>query len=683
MSKIQYINTINMDTLDFNYTEISNDYDIFKVEREGENLNYEINYIAELKKHKNEIYHILFCTGKLFYIIAKRQIFKDDNEIKNILNNIVNCDVCKIDATILKPRVLLNLLLFTTASNSKNLSNGECISNSSYFYYSSSGIIPGTVVAFDIRFVEYNNQIVLSSKVNTFTSLEKLGEHKGPYFTPGAKTLKRIYDLNEMDKSIVYVKKGNINKKNTRVAFNYQESPDNQKLIVLGRIYKELKQSKYINCIEFQKEDLEEYENMACYKFSLDYANKFFKKECLNIYIQEDLENKNEILKCLEEFLKTNNMNYSIKNNYKDDLLLVILKDNGKNDKEKDPLSDKIYEETFKNNRVTQHIGINSLFKNLKKLSINEDAFFACLKELIIKNEIKNKKINSFDFSCLDKDSKYDFYVIDKKSEKDDNGNYTKFYQITMLTTGEISFNSGLIKNDIYSNLLNRDKNISCVVVKNDNDILLIKDTDIHIIPDYNNFMDTYEKYYNSTKTLLQGNEILSIFEEIKQSNNELLEDIKEVIEDSDINGFNSYSIKDIKFKYKKKLKEIFENKLEELGYNISIIGSFKSQESIDKYYPAVEKIHYNSSQYFVANENPEFSFNKMKSNIIKKEIQILNGDESIINDVLAMMYTPNVRYKQLTVMPFPLKYINERNREDYQHIFYDEDKNGQLYFKI
>ena len=166
--------------------------------------------------------------------------------------------------------VFLNLLLL---NESDKLCDGErYVINNNFYYIVETG--KDIVVTLLVRFIEKNDGIYLENKVITFSRYSKLSDYdkkkKNVYFLMGGKTLKRIYDIENINEEDIYVQKNIYSgKKNTVDSLLFDLKIYDSKLGIVGKLYKIFTNNyKYINDFSFDKINMNLYKNKQYIKIS-------------------------------------------------------------------------------------------------------------------------------------------------------------------------------------------------------------------------------------------------------------------------------------------------------------------------------------------------------------------------------------------------------------------------------
>ena len=82
-----------------------------------------------------------------------------------------------------------------------------------------------------------------------------------------------------------------------------------------------------------------------------------------------------------------------------------------------------------------------------------------------------------------------------------------------------------------------------------------------------------------------------------------------------------------------------------------------KEASVIEMYYPQFKNIYFNEKEYMVA---PDSSVQKSMTSFVRiKDIVTIHG-ENFFEELIPMMASTVVRNKQLTIAPFPFKYLRE-----------------------
>ena len=302
------------------------------------------------------------------------------------------------------------------------------------------------------------------------------------------------------------------------------------------------------------------------------------------------------------------------------------------------------YQDIKKLNKLTQNI----LLENLENPKI---VLPVLLKELVIKQDIMNRKTSIPNYQNADNMT---FYYFNKDNE-------SKKYSVykMILDRGNISFKEvenreslfdedekGYIDKMLFE--ISKSGSEAELIVKNSKgDVNIITKTNYFSIPNIEHIAKEYEllsKPFNKSY-----NELVELKDDVPMDRKKEYIDFLENIENRD-----EINLK-VEVKNKKVKNYLADKFTENLDKNLN--RSRKKNTVLDiltgiKY----SKINDKEAYYVVGTKEIASSF--ARSNIIRK-IEAIEG-KLLLDEVLVMMDEYFVRNKELTVLPYPLKYLRE-----------------------
>ena len=269
------------------------------------------------------------------------------------------------------------------------------------------------------------------------------------------------------------------------------------------------------------------------------------------------------------------------------------------------------------------------------------------LKELTIKQDLKEGRITLFDWTSLGYESDWIFGI---KNEQ-------KFEFMTIHPDGSFLceemeldlFNQS--EYDEYMELLNSDDTIGFVKDHSGN-INIIKNTNLFSLPDFTSVGELLKEI--EKKEVINGNAL-----------KELLPEYSNRFEERD------YS--------KQEILALFENRSEKkvavekiyMDTGIRLYSYLRGKEQRELYFSGVIDINYislNNSEglYCVGEVGNGMKNNLERASVIRK-IEAPKDSKLFFQELLPLMGVEFVRYGMLTVVPFPFKYLREKYKKNIQ----------------
>ncbi|WP_249981344.1 hypothetical protein [Polaribacter sp. Z022] len=489
---------------------------------------------------------------------------------------------------------------------------------------------------------------VLLSKHMEF-SKRKLKEYPKYTFVHSTNTLKRVLPSESIKGENLYIlkqtsKKGSLEKNNIPfLDFSNLNEFKNSKIGMLSDISNSIKEklSNYLS-IDFKSSDTN---SVIRHSNTFDYS-KLNKDIFLFDGIKE--ENSNEHLenvkKEMENIIPKSKIELSKKENKTGyNVKLIHNKSFYQKYEQKDP---------YKPSNSIQHITSED-FKQNSKASIK-----AIIKELVIKNDINNKKISIIDWSKYNYNNKWIFGIK----------NNVDFYFLTIEPNGVLSFEkfeSDLFNQNEYDEL--------CSIYDNDSNIeFIIKDDieNINIIKRTNNF--TIPEFEKLNDTLIKENSKISIKKDLALSlMNEVFENEKVKEFENKIKQIENWNKKNLLNCFKNRNdKKIFVEKVkEETGEVLKSYFRDKSRYEILDSQLDIHSFKENErNYYFVGIKGKGIQQSVSRASVIR-EIETFGKSEYIFDKLLPLMNVDFVRNGDLTVLPFPIKYLREWNNTRHNNI--------------
>lgn len=263
------------------------------------------------------------------------------------------------------------------------------------------------------------------------------------------------------------------------------------------------------------------------------------------------------------------------------------------------------------------------------------------LKELIIKKDIKDRKISLFDWSALKYDSDWIFGL---KNEE-------QFYFMTIHPNGTFLFEEMELdlfnqsEYDEYMELLESENTLG-LVKDNLGNINLIKNTNLFTMPDFKSVGDILKEV---AKTETLPGPILK----------EILPDFSNLFENKD------YTKQEIlaRFENRSQKKAAVEKIFQDTG--IRLYSYLRGKEQREQYFSGVIDVNYIFINEREALYNVGELGNGMKNSLerasVIRKIEAPEGNKLFFQEILPLMGVEFVRYGMLSVIPFPFKYLREK----------------------
>jgi len=650
------INTFNVK---LNFNNILNDFSIVKFSTTDSYIKYGALFLDEINiefKTKS----IVFEQGKSFFALFEKNEFeKIDLSLK--LKSLKYSDTLifeKIDTEnkLRKiPVYILSQLLINSISSPKhkrlsfnNLTGKLYLFNANNFKISKTRDKEQFFKIIGLEF-KINKSLSLELNVKTFSNIllskkmdfskKKFNEYPKYTFVYATNTLKRVLNSDDKTENQFILKQtlknGKLEKNNIPfLDFKDLESFKVTKIGLLNDVLDIIKDklSDYIK-ISFNEVNI---------KNVIRFNNSFnIEKQSYNINLIDAIndEESNEMLSDLMKEVKIISPLSKIK----------ILKKENKNGFNIKLIQNKAYYlkynliDPYNPSSNSQHITLQD-FKINSKASIK-----AIIKELVIKNDIQKNQISIIDWSSFNFDEKW---IFGNKIEDD-------FYFITIYSNGQLEFEQferHLFNQNEYDELCNifdEDTNTEFVLKDNNGNVNSIKRTKKFSLPEFENIYNSLSK--ESEALNLNKKQIISfvkeIFEQPKQS---------EFI--SKINSLENWDKKSLLNCFpsrvdKKKITEIVRNKTGEVLK--SYLRDKTRYEILDSQLDIHHYIENDKHFYFVGIKGSGIQQQISRASVIR-EIEAINNSEFIFDKILPLMNVDFVKNGDLTVIPFPLKYLRE-----------------------
>lgn len=700
---------------DINYEKIDEDFDIFQVVYTGN------GYLGQkefLDLHLEFIKSISYVNGNSFYILCKKNsisslvyirekfITEEDGDaltIRQVSAKEFNSSDYKATCKMALFNLFLNMLISNDEAYTLNNLTGNLIM---LYKHSLSKIDKyGYFTAFKVKLNYFEQTISLVA--TSYTKLSKFEDYKKYYPDSYAKIIKQPryvidpsnYILKRASKNInsddIFVERVHVFNKKAGAVFvnydNYQDFLDNSKMGCVKQIY-DLFNSLYSKYISF---DFKKYKDENIYEFQKDKSFLQFESSwislikkkgvnVMNLCDDSDIEAVEQIktlIFYLKHYLDKDKKADVIQGHCLDsnrfNLVVCHEKEWYKKYKKKDP------HRASSSKFITQHVTLESIndVVNAKTFNVNESSFRQIIGNIlfnfVVKYDITQNKISKHADNRIAELNDYSFIACSKEKYKP-----VKIFKLNIHDQGKLKFEI-LSRNEsnrefynLYENLPTYIANDIFFVINDKGYINKITPSEKYLQP---NFTDLVTELKKSNKNdVISGKDFkywICMFKEIRTKDfnqymsfyNKLYEHVREdnYTKDEINNIFNS-----INNKYgllqpgqirtcKKKLFDFIRNE-----YGICIINYLKNDESFRKYFPGFKGI-----KYVKVSENLAFYTSGCrkveKKKCISRGVRIKNitsvGDSKLfLQDILHTLDKGFVRYKQLTVYPYPFKYLHE-----------------------
>lgn len=495
------------------------------------------------------------------------------------------------------------------------------------------------------------SNLLLSKKLR-FTKEKPLYKYPKYTFSYATQTLKRIINDKANSSNEVFINKQEPNKKSTIPFINFSSLQEfnASKMGALNFLLQNI-DDKLNNYISIAFNTIEKYKNIHFDKSISKNKTAYIQNICLNTKLNiidsiED-ENSSEWI----DVLKSSLGNYFPLKNIKQSKKLIEKQFNLKIIHNKSHYEKYNQKDTYKSESkfTVHHLTIEDF--NLNRKSV-KSSLETVIKELIIKNDICNRKVSIINWQNY---GYKDNWIFGIKNENE-------FSFLTIKPSGELSFcnfTPSLFNQselDIYCDIFNNNDNIEGIVINSNSEINTIQKTNEFTIPDFQYIYNSLE-LENQEYTFKKGNltelfmssEIkperietyvnrLSKSEKTEYSKNELVNLINQR---NDTKLLSKHIFSKTGILLKSYLRD--KTRYEILNSNLDIC--YLENES--------------SSSYFVGTKGEGIQSNIPRAAIIR-EIQKVNKSPMFFDELLPLMNVDFVKNGDLTVTPFPFKYLKE-----------------------
>ncbi len=484
--------------------------------------------------------------------------------------------------------------------------------------------------------------------------------------------------LERSDKGIWIQKRSNNANKNKVSLIDSKESSDFSKMNELFNLNNFLQENK-ISPIDMEEQSFKIYKKSVYWnKQKEDYKEKiisFIKENTFEIINNSNDKKATELL--IDEFKKTSikiknkEQNLEIKTGSSDLKIIIV-----SNKKELKKLKEEdYYEKIKKDHPFSQIIDQSNIKEGMESIILNS------IKELMIKNNIRNKRL---DFFSNDKD--FIYYSIDKKSEENEDD--VEFITVMNVVDNKIKFNKiselelvdhieervDFLENDDLSFFYN--KQMKGILITN-RKCYIIEETEKAVYPDFSEFFSYKERLKDLKNKKIENKVIDNLLNTLYLRLSEITTKInkketKKLKKDQEkttsiINNINEiesafkssdYSFNDIENFLKTQKSKDKNLTLNELKKHLNIDPSFRKETDLEKhFFKNFISIWFKKDEYYTGDSgaaNTKYE----KLNYVYK---VLETD--IDEDFIYFIDNMYVKHLGLGNLPFPDKYINEYNK--------------------
>lgn len=729
-----YTNNLNVEILRKN---VDNQFTIYQIATNDKFYKTNVlDFASEKFKAQSVAYYqgnrwfAMFNKGSVNEIILKEEIHaKDDSAIINEVD-LFNKDFDSNES--IKDVELAQLLVNSLKNRSDNLFSYNNITGNLY-YSLDVKVNAKTIELLKLRFYTHaNNQIALEASTETFSeveSLKKYGKSKAePKYVFDEETgefRKKLH--NDKTNGQKFFDKGALTRKGAKkkfLDFSTEENFKKSKTGIIANFLSDVEENlaDYISISQVPLLDYKNCEIQRCEYENKDYR-KFIKENgiCIvdTVNTTESIQMKNSITDFLkEEYGISEIFDRRIEEKY----IIEIIHDKESDfyAQKKDLDNPNLFSEynkpkdqhnLFSEEEIIQHITVEKSSVKMNSDTI-KDVMRNIVQELIIKENIKSKQISLVNWN---EPNDWTFVKCSKgKWNKQKNSYNFRYYKITISQNGKLSFEifddikypeqnkeHAILRNIFeYYNKDNRKQysNIECVVYKTIDDLNVIYKTKEYTLPDVADLAKTIALSDGKTviaKSVLeqQLDEFISLHSFTKKQQDEinlLKQNIKDE-EKTDISykklltAFDEKGKKRslIKIKLVKDFVDWLYNKTYEEENPILLHAQIKSKENLYKNFNSFLGIKSlildGQFKYFVGKKESALQRNLPTSCVIRDVISwtkngINKNGPIFFNEISHMLSVEFVRNGQYTVIPFPMKYLNEYIRLCEKDDVYDED---------
>ena len=622
------------------------DFRVIKLLIKDDNFRFKTISIPMPKKVAVTYYR----TWKEIYLLVDKDY--NDKPLRKLFAD--NGQILIRDETNFDDDTFLNIVLQYEIKKRNEIEGiNDAITNQAYYYIVESNNHDKCYITLKFRF----DKKKLFPHVFTFTQYGKLtpqekSKNKGPFFKPGPYAMQQVNENDYENKEELFVIRHSKNlkgkEKNTVSMFetSHFDETKQSKIYYLLKIFDILQHSKYLKNFNFASDKAQEYKVTEVCKTVESLFAQWIQNTVINVVYASRELTKDELS------VLTDNKNCQCTQSR--DIVpsacnLVFLNSTTRS---APPSEDDIFrDKNLQSGEVVQHVNINLLG--------NAPALEAALRNLMIKSEIKARAIISFPANVIQGNKTYSFFVVKKTNDDEEDEPLRTYHKLTINEKLEIVDIQLFMEEDIfpYTEFIS-DEYIGAIEDSEGNAISL-KDSDRVLLPDCLNLANYIFDMEERLGKTITGHDLCTIVQRVIDNENKKAK--KEEFEDAFANvcGQNSglHYNSDKEFLVSE-IQKMFPRTLgQRVRAMLNVFYRPKEANVVETYYPQFKNIYFNEKEYMVA---PESSVQKSMTSFVRiKDIATIRG-ENFFEELIPMMASTVVRNKQLTIAPFPFKYLKE-----------------------
>ena len=283
------------------------------------------------------------------------------------------------------------------------------------------------------------------------------------------------------------------------------------------------------------------------------------------------------------------------------------------------------------------------------------------LKELVIKNDLKQGKISLVDWRKYEFDSDWIFGI-----EIDEEYYFMKIHPDGTFDVEKMQYDLfNASEYNRYMDYFSADGSVEGLVKDAVGNINIIKKTTMHTLPEMTEIGDALKKASETKKFYGEEWTRLLRIAVLKTDNQKVIDKLEEII--STLQAKKQYDKKDI-FKLLKGntiKKFVVDSIFEDEG--ILLFAYLRNKEKREKYFSGVIDINYfqknDTTAHFCVGKIGEGMKEKLERASVIREVQAEDDSKLIFEELLPLMGVDFVKLGMLTVIPFPFKYLREYAR--------------------
>ena len=283
------------------------------------------------------------------------------------------------------------------------------------------------------------------------------------------------------------------------------------------------------------------------------------------------------------------------------------------------------------------------------------------LKELVIKHDLKQRKLSLIDWGKYEYDSDWIFGI-----EIDEEYYFMKIHPDGTFAVEKMQYDLfNASEYNRYMDYFSADGSVEGLVKDAVGNINLIKKTNMHTLPELKEIEDALKKASETKKFYGEEWTRLLRIAVLKTDNQKVIDKLEEII--STLQAKKQYDKKDI-FKLLKGntiKKFVVDSIFEDEG--ILLFAYLRNKEKREKYFSGVIDINYfqknDTTARFCVGKIGEGMKEKLERASVIREVQAEDDSKLIFEELLPLMGVDFVKLGMLTVIPFPFKYLREYAR--------------------